>query len=139
MELSLWHLGSESLICKLKPKISTRIDNNKNEELDINDDNNIIYESVQVFNGQILAGGRSNTAQWNGSQLQRFNYAGEHVHSLKIGGISAISSISTYISGKIYKAANITLIAGDSSKIFCLSDLGYLSHSINTSNAKYIV
>lgn len=132
--MSLWHFSSESLICKLKLKPTSKVDN-KNDFDVFKDD--IIYEAVQAFNGQIMAGGRSNNPQWNGSQLHRFNYAGEHIHSLKFGGINAISSILTYIGSNNYKAPNLTLIGGDSPKIFCLSELGYLSHSINTSNVKF--
>ncbi|KAI1696140.1 THO complex subunit 6 like protein [Ditylenchus destructor] len=82
-----------------------------------------MWHSVEMVDGHINAGGAplNNTAA-----LHRFSYAGELVTSLKLN-LNSISNIRTTSSGQ-----KLTVISGESSEIFFMSDLGFISSSVDT-------
>ncbi|KAI1699948.1 THO complex subunit 6 like protein [Ditylenchus destructor] len=111
VNLAIWHLSSSNLAAVLMPGD------------DGNETQPEICHAVEMVDGHINAGGAplNNTAA-----LHRFNYAGELVTSLKLN-LNSINNIRTTSSGK-----KSTVISGESSEVFFMSDLGFISSSVDT-------
>ncbi|KAI1697606.1 THO complex subunit 6 like protein [Ditylenchus destructor] len=111
VNLAIWHLSSSNLAAVLIPGD------------DGNETHPEMWHSVEMVDGHINAGGAplNNTAA-----LHRFSYAGELVTSLKLN-LNSINNIRTTSS-----VQKLTVISGESSEIFFMSDLGFISSSVDT-------
>uniref|UniRef100_A0A915DXQ5 Uncharacterized protein n=1 Tax=Ditylenchus dipsaci TaxID=166011 RepID=A0A915DXQ5_9BILA len=115
VDLSMWHLSSSSLALVL----------NNGEDGDQTE----ICSAVEMVDGQILAGATTFT---NNATLHRYNYSGSSILSLKIN-MNSIRNIHTAeFSTQTHKTS---VVSGESSQLFFLTDFGFISSSINTTKS----